>query len=291
MPSFADQRFYASSYGRFNTPDPYQASGGPNDPGSWNRYSYGAGDPVNRHDPRGLMATLGCDTFDPDTDPDSDEGCIDYIPDECLLIDGIVSSVCGNSHSPIFVQTQGSTNRTGDLTVFPYSNNTQGSIQDAITGMLQNISGALASNPKCNNWLSSGSLGSAAGVINTLIQNNAYGYGDFFIGGVQTYTIAGAEGGHNVDGTPTGILGAFAINTEGAFFNSTTPGGGTLTVGPANYAGGTPQAQAAILIHELGHIVGLLGPDFGNGNNGAGSANDNTVATNCAGLINSLGRN
>jgi RHS repeat-associated protein len=31
---YADQRFYASTYGRFNTPDPYQASGGPNDPGS-----------------------------------------------------------------------------------------------------------------------------------------------------------------------------------------------------------------------------------------------------------------
>ena len=50
---YADQRFYASTYGRFNTPDPYMASGGPSDPGSWNRYSYTQGDPVNRFDPSG----------------------------------------------------------------------------------------------------------------------------------------------------------------------------------------------------------------------------------------------
>ena len=51
---YADQRYYASTYGRFNTADPYQASGGPKSPASWNRYSYTRGDPVNRVDPGGL---------------------------------------------------------------------------------------------------------------------------------------------------------------------------------------------------------------------------------------------
>jgi len=41
--------------GRFNSPDPSRASGGPGDPGSWNRYSYVQGDPVNFHDPSGLL--------------------------------------------------------------------------------------------------------------------------------------------------------------------------------------------------------------------------------------------
>jgi RHS repeat-associated protein len=49
-----DQRFYGSTYGRFNSPDPYMASGGPQSPASWNRYSYTRGDPVNRVDRRGL---------------------------------------------------------------------------------------------------------------------------------------------------------------------------------------------------------------------------------------------
>jgi RHS repeat-associated protein len=50
---YADQRFYASTYGRFNTPDPYAGSVKPNSPGSWNRYSYTLGDPVNGNDPTG----------------------------------------------------------------------------------------------------------------------------------------------------------------------------------------------------------------------------------------------
>jgi len=51
---YADQRYYASSFGRFTTPDPYMASGGPADSQSWNRYAYVRSDPVNRFDPAGL---------------------------------------------------------------------------------------------------------------------------------------------------------------------------------------------------------------------------------------------
>lgn len=47
-------RYYARSIGRFTSPDPYKASGGPAEPQSWNRYSYVQGDPVNFNDPRGL---------------------------------------------------------------------------------------------------------------------------------------------------------------------------------------------------------------------------------------------
>jgi RHS repeat-associated protein len=52
---YADQRYYASRFGRFRTSDPYEASGGASEPGSWNRYPYVGGDPVNWHDPLGLM--------------------------------------------------------------------------------------------------------------------------------------------------------------------------------------------------------------------------------------------
>jgi RHS repeat-associated protein len=51
---YADQRYYGNVQGRFMTPDPYMASGGPSDPGSWNRHAYTRGDPVNRLDPQGL---------------------------------------------------------------------------------------------------------------------------------------------------------------------------------------------------------------------------------------------
>ena len=57
--SDADQRFYSSGLGRFTSADRYQAKAkGANDPinpGSWNRYSYVQGDPINNRDPRGLF--------------------------------------------------------------------------------------------------------------------------------------------------------------------------------------------------------------------------------------------
>jgi RHS repeat-associated protein len=51
---YADQRYCASAYGRFNTPDPMDQSAKPEDPSSWDRYSYVFGDPINLNDPNGL---------------------------------------------------------------------------------------------------------------------------------------------------------------------------------------------------------------------------------------------
>jgi RHS repeat-associated protein len=52
---YADQRYYASAVGRFLTADPYAASAGAEDPGSWNRYGYVEGDPLNFNDAQGLF--------------------------------------------------------------------------------------------------------------------------------------------------------------------------------------------------------------------------------------------
>jgi RHS repeat-associated protein len=51
---YADQRYYSNASGRFLTADP-SAGSGAGDPGSWNRYAYVGGDPVNFKDPSGLI--------------------------------------------------------------------------------------------------------------------------------------------------------------------------------------------------------------------------------------------
>ncbi|MEQ1948813.1 MAG: RHS repeat-associated core domain-containing protein [Bryobacteraceae bacterium] len=51
---YADQRYHQAGVGRFMTPDPFGGSAKPSDPGSWNRYGYVIGDPVNHSDPSGL---------------------------------------------------------------------------------------------------------------------------------------------------------------------------------------------------------------------------------------------
>ena len=52
---YAVNRWHLPGMGRFGSADPYQASAGPGDPGSWNRYSYVRGNPVNSLDHLGLM--------------------------------------------------------------------------------------------------------------------------------------------------------------------------------------------------------------------------------------------
>ena len=52
---YAMNRYYSSAWGRFTTPDPYTASGGPGDSRSWNRYVYTRSDPVNSIDASGLQ--------------------------------------------------------------------------------------------------------------------------------------------------------------------------------------------------------------------------------------------
>ena len=51
---YAHHRYYSSTQGRFTTPDPFQGSANPENPLSWNRYSYVENDPINKNDPEGL---------------------------------------------------------------------------------------------------------------------------------------------------------------------------------------------------------------------------------------------
>ena len=52
---YADQRYYASTYGNFTTPDPSMENVDYTNPGSWNAYAYTNGDPINGNDPTGLQ--------------------------------------------------------------------------------------------------------------------------------------------------------------------------------------------------------------------------------------------
>ena len=50
---YAQNRYHQPGMGRFMTTDPSAASAKAGEPGSWNRYAYTRGDPVNRTDPLG----------------------------------------------------------------------------------------------------------------------------------------------------------------------------------------------------------------------------------------------
>ena len=51
---YAQNRYHQPGHARFLTPDPFGGSARAANPGSWNRYAYSGGDPVNNNDPNGL---------------------------------------------------------------------------------------------------------------------------------------------------------------------------------------------------------------------------------------------
>jgi RHS repeat-associated protein len=52
---YAGQRYYASTYGNFTSPDPSMDNVNYSNPASWNAYTYTMGSPVNSNDPSGLV--------------------------------------------------------------------------------------------------------------------------------------------------------------------------------------------------------------------------------------------
>jgi RHS repeat-associated protein len=62
---YAINRYHQPGMGRFLTVDPHLKSAKPANPGSWNRYAYVLGDPVNGTDPKGLELADCGDPFGP----------------------------------------------------------------------------------------------------------------------------------------------------------------------------------------------------------------------------------
>ena len=89
---YAKNRYYSNTLGRFLSADPYLNSAGLGNPGSWNRYAYTSGDPVNKNDPRGLEECLDCIGDDGGggggCDPSLDSGCSPGLPGQQGILPG-----------------------------------------------------------------------------------------------------------------------------------------------------------------------------------------------------------
>lgn len=72
-----DQRFYTSQFGRFMSADRFKRAAKANSSGSWNKYSYTRGDPVNRTDRRGTCDTEIRGRSGASAKADDDDDCCD----------------------------------------------------------------------------------------------------------------------------------------------------------------------------------------------------------------------
>jgi len=193
-----------------------------------------------------------------------------------------------NATGYALIRTFSDNDVSSDVTVSNFSQT--GANQQTITNVLNDVLQGLNSDnyASCTTWLTGASPISISTTISNLTTYNAYGHGQF-----SENETAAFVGTRNQDGTPTGVPGGVAItvNDKGAFFNAKLDDK-TFTVGRRAYTGGALKAQAAILIHELGHLMnesgGAAGFQSDAGNKQAGRANDKLVDQYCGRLIGGL---
>ncbi len=282
---YAMNRYYASQWGRFLSPDPTYLNVDLERPQSWNMYAYVDSDPVNSNDPTGQMQYI-CDVnpFLPQcpgmSGPPGGGGGGGGSPVACAVI-GVwpgpvpMGAGCGGGNGSGYGGASGPRN----YTVSNYSRT--GPNEDRIATVLNDILNEVL-NGNCGSWLT-GAQFSAAQFINAIEGSGPQDY-TFGYGALNVASTAAFVGNDNPDGSPIQGLPSNAtitVNSNGAFFSSNFQVGS----GSTEYAGGTLQAQAFILVHELAHAVGATGfkPDNGSPTNQA--SNNALVQKNCGSQI------
>lgn len=283
---YADQRFYASTYGRFNTVDPAgRRSAKLRDPGSLNRYAYTRGDPVNRRDKSGL------------DDDGGDDGCVELDDGtyDCGTVITDDTWSWGDPLGGLFDDPAADVVAcTGEMDSCPQSDQVAAGggfagtpnfakVQQELLGVVKNAVSAL-NNPKCAKIF-------GVGVVDGTVIWPQQVLWDLFQGW----------------NSPQG--GNFGSITPGVLY--TTVPGGTVSArtydlgnaGSGGYYGqvqivlnamtgvfvnGSLQAQTIVLLHELGHAMDyIFGADTNgfnqndSGNPNASGSNNNLVKANC----------
>jgi RHS repeat-associated protein len=267
---YAKNRYYSSILGRFLTPDPYRASGGAADPGSWNRYAYVGGDPVNYIDPGGTCKMTASEPTENDL---------------CPPLVGFGGPVSVYSYQAGTVKEWDDINPQGPAPqrfIHVTNANKTGMQEKRIRDVLDWINPNI--DPDCADWLSgySGAITALEGGDGSNPDTVLIGHGTFDTRSVSAFT------GNNPSRTDLPPGYAMTVNDVGGFFVGSYPNssGQQVTISPGGYTGGTSQAQVFVLLHELAHFLGAA--DFQGDFNSrrAGSQNDRLVKDNCKKTLN-----
>jgi hypothetical protein len=253
-------RQYDRIWGRFTAADPYQASAGAEDPGSWNRYAYVQGDPVNYGDPNGLARL------------DDYHACLFRAPAaEFSWNLNAWARHCENRNNLVEWST----------------------IKDQDTGR-GGGGGFVRVQPKVpagNNYTRQQMQGLTNGLNNALTHTDQVDCATFFAGGDDDPSLRVGYVLENTlyrllplpQGSGTGAqtidVSNVMINTAGAFFNAAPNANGTVTVFMPNAEGvqtqftfaDTSALRGFMLLHELGHQMAVFGDDVSAAINGANS--------------------
>jgi RHS repeat-associated protein len=257
-------RMYSSGTYRWFTPDP--AESGIFAPQSMSRYAYAGGDPVNFTDPAGLIPYALPPGFNGDL---FEYAFPTSVGSEGELVTGISpGGVYLGSGAGAATGGGGGATRT---LVHVYNLHKTGADVNTVKARFQQIEQCL--DPRCRSFLQSGGA-NVNSFISQLLGNNLLAVGN------TESSIAAFTGITGTD-VPPGYA-AMVVNGVGAFFSS------EYAVDAGKLTGGTPRAQAFILLHELGHALGAKGFQADFGNAAAGQANDKLIDSNCQATLNNF---
>jgi len=156
----------------------------------------------------------------------------------------------------------------------------EGPKQRAILDTINAVRNCLPDDVDCLAFLTRAGI-DPLGLLTGIAKGGYYGHADISFNS-DPNRIAAYVGGTEPAGQ------AITVNNQRAFYLNSVEGRGILTIGPSQLPGGTAGAQASILLHELGHLTGVLGPDLGVPR--SGKDNDKAISQHCQKTINSLGR-
>jgi RHS repeat-associated protein len=255
---YAQNRYYSPQIARFTTADPYQASGGPAAPQSWNRYAYVQNDPINFGDPTGLWrACPNLDCTQSSSEPPSGSSHGGAFGGG----DGMFVPVEVNTE---FGQAGGGTSGMSYLDILR-----QTLLAPAVAGAVERLV-----EPDCAAMFGLfGGLDAASLLQSAFDQGNVrfYEFGSNIPVGVAAQTATPyIQIGINrafVTGLVPGPTGATTYGSRGnpsvgvpiqGFISITNPPPGVIT----GFQGmSMDEMRQAVLIHELLHLLGVVGPD------------------------------
>ena len=270
---YANQRFYSSATGRFLSSDPYQASAGAGDPGSWNRSAYVGGDPTNYQDQSGLNRQADWSV----TVTGSFEG-VGFL---YMMYSnwrwgggdgggggresGGGGGGGGNSGTK-FTSFSGSAYQwTNVKSSADWSKVTAGKLLEEIV----NLKAAIATDKDCQQWLNKSTPGPG---IRPVANNATAGLDSLplFVGigqgTVDAQTNPTSVSINNTNGTTTNVF---------IIFNSTV-------------LDGTSSSIAETILHELGHLFNLKGMESDDASPELQTNNRNTINSHCGNALNWL---
>jgi RHS repeat-associated protein len=265
---YANARYYNNNFGRFWSPDPSgRIAANPADPTSWNRYAYVSDDPINKTDPSGFCS------------PQDDPPC--YSVTGWGGDPGLQGAWNGSG-------LQGAWNGWGGYTFIFHA------IQETNPGGGRGGGGFVQVQPKVpggNSYTPAQMQALTNGLNNALSHTDQVDCATFYAGGDEDPSLAVAGVLENTlyrllalpqgpgTGAQTVDLTDVFINTAGAFFNAGANANGTVTVGMPNAAGvqtaftfaNVSTFDGFVLLHELGHQMGVYGADVDAAANGTNS--------------------